>query len=191
MLTMQFRTVQDVKVVDVEKRRNPSKHYVYLINVTYSDSSSHVIYRRYSTFFDLQMQILDKFPIEGGQKDPKQRIIPFLPGKVLFRRSHVRDVAMKRLRHLDDYCRALVRLPPRISQSEEVLRFFETKAEDLYPPKEDYGSSKRKSGGDGADPMVLEQYVVAASYEKQENSEISLQAGETVDVIEKSESGEH
>ena len=28
------------------------------------------------------MQLLDKFPIEGGQKDPKQRIIPFLPGKL-------------------------------------------------------------------------------------------------------------
>lgn len=26
------------------------------------------------------MQMLDKFPMEGGQKDPKQRIIPFLPG---------------------------------------------------------------------------------------------------------------
>lgn len=25
--------------------------------------------------------MLDKFPMEGGQKDPKQRIIPFLPGK--------------------------------------------------------------------------------------------------------------
>ncbi|XP_059185834.1 SH3 and PX domain-containing protein 2A isoform X5 [Centropristis striata] len=142
---MQFRTVLDVKVVDVEKRRNPSKHYVYLINVTYSDNTSHIIYRRYSKFFDLQMQILDKFPIEGGQKDPKKRIIPFLPGKILFRRSHVRDVAMKRLRFIDDYCRALVRLPPQISQSEEVLRFFETKAEDVNPPVEDYGS-KRKSG---------------------------------------------
>ncbi|MEQ2195995.1 SH3 and PX domain-containing protein 2A [Xenoophorus captivus] len=51
------------------------------------------------------MQLLDKFPIEGGQKDPKKRIIPFLPGKILFRRSHVRDVAMKRLRFIDDYCR--------------------------------------------------------------------------------------
>eukprot|EP00064_Thunnus_orientalis_P000458 superscaffoldBa00000024_g459 len=80
------------------------------------------------------MQILDKFPIEGGQKDPKKRIIPFLPGKILFRRSHVRDVAMKRLRFIDDYCRALVRLPPQISQSEEVLRFFETKTEDINPP---------------------------------------------------------
>ncbi|XP_056135955.1 SH3 and PX domain-containing protein 2A [Lampris incognitus] len=185
---MQFRTVQDVKVVDVEKRRSPSKHYVYLINVTYSDSTSHIIYRRYSKFFDLQMQILDKFPIEGGQKDPKKRIIPFLPGKILFRRSHVRDVAMKRLRFIDDYCRALVRLPPQISQSEEVLRFFETKAEDINPPIEDYGS-KRKSGIDSSEPMVLEQYVVVANYERQENSEISLKAGETVDVIEKSESG--
>uniref|UniRef100_K7FDL0 SH3 and PX domain-containing protein 2B n=1 Tax=Pelodiscus sinensis TaxID=13735 RepID=K7FDL0_PELSI len=37
--------------------------------------------------------------------------------------------------------------------------------------------------------MILEQYVVVSSYEKQENSEISLQAGEVVDVIEKNESG--
>lgn len=28
----------------------------------------------------IQMRILDKFPIDGGQKDPKKRIIPFLPG---------------------------------------------------------------------------------------------------------------
>ncbi|XP_014895278.1 SH3 and PX domain-containing protein 2A isoform X6 [Poecilia latipinna] len=187
-IKMQFRTVLDVKVVDVEKRRNPSKHYVYVINVTYSDNTSHIIYRRYSKFFDLQMQLLDKFPIEGGQKDPKKRIIPFLPGKILFRRSHVRDVAMKRLRFIDDYCRALVRLPPHISQSEEVLHFFETKAEDINPPVEDYGS-KRKSGIDSSEPMVLEQYVAVANYERQENSEINLKAGETVDVIEKSESG--
>ncbi|XP_039857360.1 SH3 and PX domain-containing protein 2A isoform X2 [Simochromis diagramma] len=187
---MQFRTFLDVNVVDVQKRRNPSKHYVYLINVTYSDSTSHVIYRRYSKFFDLQMRILDKFPIDGGQKDPKKRIIPFLPGKVLFRRSHIRDVAVRRLKHLDNYCKALMKLPTHISQSEEVLQFFETKSEDLNPPTEDCGGSgKRKSGLDASDPMLLEQYVVVANYEKQEPAEISLQAGEVVDVIEKSESG--
>ncbi|XP_074964204.1 SH3 and PX domain-containing protein 2A isoform X2 [Phalacrocorax aristotelis] len=180
----------DANVVDVEKRRNPSKHYVYIINVTWSDLTSQIIYRRYSKFFDLQMQLLDKFPIEGGQKDPKQRIIPFLPGKILFRRSHVRDVAVKRLKPIDEYCRALVRLPPHISQCDEVFRFFEARPEDLNPPKEDYGSSKRKSGADASsEPMILEQYVVVSNYEKQENSEISLQAGEVVDVIEKNESG--
>ncbi|XP_069850200.1 SH3 and PX domain-containing protein 2A isoform X1 [Dipodomys merriami] len=197
--------VQEATVVDVEKRRNPSKHYVYIINVTWSDSTSQTIYRRYSKFFDLQMQLLDKFPIEGGQKDPKQRIIPFLPGKILFRRSHIRDVAVKRLKPIDEYCRALVRLPPHISQCDEVFRFFETRPEDVNPPKEDYGSSKRKSvwlsswaespkkdvtGADtNAEPMILEQYVVVSNYKKQENSELSLQAGEVVDVIEKNESG--
>ncbi|XP_003787243.1 SH3 and PX domain-containing protein 2A isoform X2 [Otolemur garnettii] len=197
--------VQDATVVDVEKRRNPSKHYVYIINVTWSDSTCQTIYRRYSKFFDLQMQLLDKFPIEGGQKDPKQRIIPFLPGKILFRRSHIRDVAVKRLKPIDEYCRALVRLPPHISQCDEVFRFFEARPEDVNPPKEDYGSSKRKSvwlsswaespkkdvtGADtNAEPMILEQYVVVSNYKKQENSELSLQAGEVVDVIEKNESG--
>ncbi|KAM6443364.1 SH3 and PX domain-containing protein 2A isoform 2-T2 [Liasis olivaceus] len=198
-------TVRDANVVDVEKRRNPSKHYVYIIKVTWSDATCQTIYRRYSKFFDLQMQLLDKFPIEGGQKDPKQRIIPFLPGKILFRRSHIRDVAVKRLKPIDEYCRALVKLPPHISQCDEVFRFFETRPEDLNPPKEDYGSSKRKSvwmsslsdspkkaiaGADASsEPMILEQYVVVSNYEKQENSEISLQAGEVVDVIEKNESG--
>ncbi|KAL3971947.1 uridine kinase [Sarotherodon galilaeus] len=199
---MQFRTVLDVNVVDVQKRRNPSKHYVYLINVTYSDSTSHVIYRRYSKFFDLQMRILDKFPIDGGQKDPKKRIIPFLPGKVLFRRSHIRDVAVRRLKHLDNYCKALMKLPTHISQSEEVLQFFETKSEDLNPPTDCvwlYGKIEKSwltacffpstPGLDASDPMLLEQYVVVANYEKQEPAEISLQAGEVVDVIEKSESG--
>ncbi|XP_066210617.1 SH3 and PX domain-containing protein 2A isoform X1 [Saccopteryx leptura] len=197
--------VQDATVVDVEKRRNPSKHYVYIIHVTWSDSTSQTIYRRYSKFFDLQMQLLDKFPIEGGQKDPKQRIIPFLPGKILFRRSHIRDVAVRRLKPIDEYCRALVRLPPHISQCDEVFQFFEARPEDVNPPKEDYGSSKRKSvwlsswaespkkdvtGADtSAEPMILEQYVVVSNYKKQENSELSLQAGEVVDVIEKNESG--
>nr|XP_006216409.1 SH3 and PX domain-containing protein 2A isoform X4 [Vicugna pacos] len=197
--------VQDATVVDVEKRRNPSKHYVYIINVTWSDSTSQTIYRRYSKFFDLQMQLLDKFPIEGGQKDPKQRIIPFLPGKILFRRSHIRDVAVKRLKPIDEYCRALVRLPPHISQCDEVFRFFEARPEDVNPPKRDWGSFKKKSmwlsswaespkkdvtGADtNAEPMILEQYVVVSNYKKQENSELSLQAGEVVDVIEKNESG--
>uniref|UniRef100_A0A8C9Q1K9 SH3 and PX domains 2B n=1 Tax=Spermophilus dauricus TaxID=99837 RepID=A0A8C9Q1K9_SPEDA len=135
---------------------------VYIIRVTWSSGSTEAIYRRYSKFFDLQMQMLDKFPMEGGQKDPKQRIIPFLPGKILFRRSHVRDVAVKRLVPIDEYCKALIQLPPYISQWGDLT---------------------------SVDPMVLEQYVVVANYQKQESSEISLSVGQVVDIIEKNESG--
>ncbi|NXY43486.1 SPD2B protein, partial [Ceuthmochares aereus] len=165
---------------------------VYIIKVTWSNGSTEVIYRRYSKFFDLQMQMLDKFPMEGGQKDPKQRIIPFLPGKILFRRSHIRDVAVKRLIPIDEYCKALIQLPPYISQCEEVLQFFETRPDDLTPPKDTQaGSCPPCAGADSAsvDPLVLEQYVVVADYQKQESSEISLCVGQLVDIIEKNESG--
>ncbi|XP_074468323.1 SH3 and PX domain-containing protein 2B isoform X3 [Sebastes fasciatus] len=198
---MPRRTVLEVTVQDVQKRRNPNKHYVYIIKVSWSDGSTESIYRRYSKFFDLQMELLDKFPVEGGQKDPKRRIIPFLPGKILFRRSHIRDVAMKRLRPINEYCRALIQLPVYISQCEEVRVFFETRPEDLNPPKEE-PIGKKKSGivdrattflkrGDSssADPLLLDQYVAVTDYEKQESSEVSLHVGQVVEVIEKNESG--
>ncbi|XP_013928548.1 PREDICTED: SH3 and PX domain-containing protein 2B-like [Thamnophis sirtalis] len=140
---MPRKSIVEVKVLDVQKRRIPNKHYVYIIKVTWSNGSTEAIYRRYSKFFDLQMQMLDKFPMEGGQKDPKQRIIPFLPGKILFRRSHIRDVAIKRLIPIDEYCKALIQLPPYISQCDEVLRFFETRPEDLNPPKDEPIGKKR------------------------------------------------
>ncbi|KAM8897873.1 SH3 and PX domain-containing protein 2B isoform 3-T3 [Spinachia spinachia] len=198
---MPRRTVQEVLVQDVQKRRNPNKHYVYIIKVSWSDGSTEIIYRRYSKFFDLQMELLDKFPVEGGQKDPKRRIIPFLPGKILFRRSHIRDVAMKRLRPINEYCRALIQLPVYISQCEEVRVFFETRPDDLNPPKEE-PIGKKKSGvverattflrrGDStsADPLFLDQYVAVTDYEKAESSEVSLHVGQVVEVIEKNESG--
>ncbi|OCT88605.1 SH3 and PX domain-containing protein 2B isoform X3 [Xenopus laevis] len=194
------RSIVQVCVQDVQKRRSPNKHYVYIIKVTWSNGTTEVIYRRYSKFFDLQMQILDKFPVEGGQKDPKQRIIPFLPGKILFRRSHIRDVAVRRLIPIDEYCKALIRLPAYISQCDEVLQFFEARVEDFNPPKEEpFGRKKLgifkktsfRTGGDSSssDALVLDQYVVAAAYDKQESSEISLQVGQVVDIIEKNESG--
>ncbi|XP_068601151.1 SH3 and PX domain-containing protein 2B [Brachionichthys hirsutus] len=198
---MPRRTVQEVTVQDVQKRRNPNKHYVYIIKVSWSDGSTEIIYRRYSKFFDLQMELLDKFPVEGGQKDPKRRIIPFLPGKILFRRSHIRDVAMKRLRPINEYCRALIQLPVYISQCEEVRVFFETRPEDINPPNEE-PVGKKKSGiveraatflkrGDAtsADPLLLDQYVAVTDYASQESSEISLHVGQVVEVIEKNESG--
>uniref|UniRef100_A0AAQ4Q1F0 SH3 and PX domains 2B n=1 Tax=Gasterosteus aculeatus aculeatus TaxID=481459 RepID=A0AAQ4Q1F0_GASAC len=186
---MPRRTAQEVLVQDVQKRRNPNKHYVYIIKVSWSDGSTEIIYRRYSKFFDLQMELLDKFPVEGGQKDPKRRIIPFLPGKILFRRSHIRDVAMKRLRPINEYCRALIQLPVYISQCEEVRVFFETRPDDLNPPKEATTFLKRGRDSTSADPLFLDQYVAVTDYEKAESSEVSLHVGQVVEVIEKNESG--
>ncbi|XP_065500124.1 SH3 and PX domain-containing protein 2B isoform X2 [Caloenas nicobarica] len=48
---------------------------------------------------------------------------------------------------------------------------------------------QRGADSASADPLVLEQYVVVANYQKQESSEISLCVGQLVDIIEKNESG--
>uniref|UniRef100_A0A8C6LQ39 SH3 and PX domains 2B n=1 Tax=Nothobranchius furzeri TaxID=105023 RepID=A0A8C6LQ39_NOTFU len=147
---MPRRTAQEVIVQDVQKRRIPSKHYVYIIKVSWSDGSTETIYRRYSKFFDLQ---------------------------------------------------ALIQLPVYISQCEEVRVFFETRPEDLNPPKEEPIGKKRagfvertttylkRGDSNSADPLLLEQYVAVTDYEKQESTEISLHVGQVVEVIEKNESG--
>ncbi|XP_054697405.1 SH3 and PX domain-containing protein 2B isoform X6 [Grus americana] len=211
---MPRRSIAEVKVLDVQKRRIPNKHYVYIIKVTWSNGSTEVIYRRYSKFFDLQMQMLDKFPMEGGQKDPKQRIIPFLPGKILFRRSHIRDVAVKRLIPIDEYCKALIQLPPYISQCEEVLQFFETRPDDLTPPKEEPIGKKRSGwwfvstseeqgwvpatcleAQDGVQdefsmqPDEEEKYTVIYPYTARDQDEMNLDKGAVVEVIQKNLEG--
>lgn len=59
---------------------------VYLINVTYSDNTSHIIYRRYSKFFDLQ--VIPRQPVWAmfGLKSP---MLPPPPADVFFSRSSV------------------------------------------------------------------------------------------------------
>ncbi|XP_066507074.1 SH3 and PX domain-containing protein 2A [Hoplias malabaricus] len=188
---MQFRTISALSIVDVQKIRNPSKHYVFIISAYYSDGSSQLIYRRYNHFFNLQMKLMDMFPDEGGQQNPNHRIIPSLPGKVNFGRSQSRDVAVRRLMHLDNYCRALLCLPAHISQCEEVLKFFEPTPEDLKHLTENTKSIK--PGGESREIMTGEEcvcvFVVAADYQRQENTEISLRKGERVEVIEKNDTG--
>uniref|UniRef100_A0A4W4H5L3 SH3 and PX domains 2Ab n=1 Tax=Electrophorus electricus TaxID=8005 RepID=A0A4W4H5L3_ELEEL len=177
---------------------------VFIISVTYCDCTSQLLFRKYSQFFTLQMKLLDLFPVEGGQRDPKQRLIPFLPGKVHFGRSQIRDVANRRLKQLDNYCQALMRLPSHISQCEEVLEFFEPKPEDLSPLTDlvgrGWGGSwftaclfPSSSGAEYGEAVGGDKYacvfVVAADYQQQENREVSLRAGERVEVIEKNDSG--
>jgi hypothetical protein len=62
--------------------------------------------------------------------------LTYFTGKILFGRSHIREVALKRLDPINDYCRELVRLPTHISQCMDVLAFFDTRQEDINPQRE-------------------------------------------------------
>lgn len=188
---MSRRIPLEVKIIDVQKRKIPSKHYVYVIKVSWSDASVNVIYRRYSKFFDLQTKLLEEFPDESGVKDPSKRILPFLPGKIIFGRSHVRDVALRRKEPINDYCKDLISLPPKISSCDIVFEFFEPKPDDIDPAATE--KEKRKKEKDSADnisgPVLLELYVAIADYKKQNRNEVNMVAGDVVEVIDRNENG--
>ncbi|KAK6185845.1 hypothetical protein SNE40_007991 [Patella caerulea] len=185
-----MKSITEVHVTDVEKRRIPSKHYVYVMRVSWSDGGTYIIYRRYSRLFDLQSALLDKFPIEAGSVDPEARIIPFIPGKIIFGRSHIRDVAVKRLGPIDEYCKGIIKLPAKISQCDEVLDFFEVDRDDLDPPRlEEKSKNVGKKVEKISQPKSLKQYTVTSDYEKQDRGEIDLTSGMLVEVVEKSETG--
>ncbi|XP_064631075.1 SH3 and PX domain-containing protein 2A-like isoform X2 [Lineus longissimus] len=186
---MVIRIVSGVRVIDIEKRRHPSKHYVFVISITWSDGTVTVIYRRYSKFFELQSKLLDKFEVESGTVNPEDRIIPFLPGKILIGRSHIEKVARKRLHPIDEYCKALITLPQMISESDEVLQFFESSREDINPQLGISEKKKEQTADSISEPMLLEQYIAIADYKKEAAKEVNLREGQMVEVIEKNEMG--
>ena len=59
----------------------------------------------------------------------------------------------------------------------------------LYYSTEKRKSIRKNTADNISDPVLLEQYIVVADFKKSEKSHISLAAGDTVDVIEKNESG--
>eukprot|EP00053_Salpingoeca_punica_P007241 m.66658 g.66658 ORF g.66658 m.66658 type:complete len:917 (-) comp14059_c0_seq1:167-2917(-) len=198
--------VTAVRVADVQKRRAPSKHYVYVIQVTWSDGSVLTIYRRYSAFFDFHASILEAFPVEGSDADDgKHRIIPYLPGKKLFGRSHTYRVAQSRCNLLDVYLKAMIQLPEKISRSQLVLDFLEAKKDDIRPPTQDERERKSQGmvakllGGDQSeepvhdpqigDVMVLERYRAVADYTQRNRNELTFKTGDEFEVIEKKDNG--
>lgn len=55
-------------------------------------------------------KLLNKFENEAGIRNPTDRILPFLPGKIIFGRSHVKSVALDRLHPINIYCKVSYKL---------------------------------------------------------------------------------
>ncbi|XP_076814130.1 SH3 and PX domain-containing protein 2B-like isoform X2 [Clavelina lepadiformis] len=184
------RKLELIRVVDVEKRRSPTKHYAYVIEVQWSDGSLCRIGRRFSSFFDMHMSLLEKFPVEGGQKDPSTRIIPYLPGKTLFQRAASRDATMKRLGSITEYCDALTKLPSHISQCNILQNFFEMNSSDMANNTKDNKSEEGpKPISSISGPVEFESYVAVADYKSDAKTQLRLRAGESLEVVEKNENG--
>ncbi|KAI9097060.1 Phox homologous domain-containing protein [Phlyctochytrium arcticum] len=133
-----------IKPQSAGSRASAGKDYVYLIDVYHvgvpEEQPPMTIRQTYDDFFDFHMQLIGHFPEEGGVRagltkqnsegvnsmpggwsEAPKRIIPELPGQMMF----VSEAAAQgRVALLHDYIQAILALPPKISRSPVTMNFF-------------------------------------------------------------------
>lgn len=137
----------------------------------------------------------EMFPIEAGDINPENRIIPHLPAPRWFDGQRA---AESRQGTLTEYYNTLMGLPVKISRCPQLLDFFRVRPDDLKLPTdsqvkkpETYLVPKdgKSSVTDITGPIILQTYRAIADFEKTSSSQMALATGDVVDVVEKSESG--
>ncbi|GAA6232531.1 neutrophil cytosolic factor 1-like [Lates japonicus] len=188
--------VRHVELLGFEKREFPSQHYVYMLMVKWSDLTEKLIYRTYPEMHTLHKSLKEMFPIEAGQIERKDRIIPSLPAP---RWVDTQKSTETRQSTLADYCRSLVNLPPHISRCKHLTNFFKVRPEDENPPapntlkrNETFVVSRELNRGNASDisgPIILDSYRVIADFTKTSKHEIDLHTGDLVEIVEKNQNG--
>ncbi|XP_039612487.1 neutrophil cytosol factor 1 [Polypterus senegalus] len=188
--------VLHVELLGFERRFFPSQHYVYMFLVKWSDLSEKLIYRTFTEIYSFHKNLKEMFPIEAGEIDNKDRIIPSLPAPKWFDNQKTTET---RQGTLADYCRTLLNLPIKISHCHLVLDFFRVRQHDENPPaphpfkrNETFLMGKEQTRTDKSEitgPIILQTYRLIAEYKKSSKHELSMKAGDLVEVVEKSTSG--
>uniref|UniRef100_A0A4W5MBW7 Neutrophil cytosolic factor 1 n=1 Tax=Hucho hucho TaxID=62062 RepID=A0A4W5MBW7_9TELE len=184
--------VRHVELLGFEKRFFPSQHYVYMLMVKWNDLSEKLIYRGYPEIYTFHKSLKEMFPIEAGDIDKKDRIIPALPAPKWLDNQKSTET---RQSTLAEYCGSLINLPPKISRSQLVRSLFKVRPEDENPPaqhplkrNETFVVSNDKTRDNTSEisgPIILESYRVIADYSHTSKYEITLQIGDLVEIVEK------
>uniref|UniRef100_A0AAQ5ZT56 Neutrophil cytosolic factor 1 n=1 Tax=Amphiprion ocellaris TaxID=80972 RepID=A0AAQ5ZT56_AMPOC len=190
--------VRHVEMLGFEKRFFPSQHYVYMLMVKWSDLAEKLIYRTYPEIHTFHKSLKEMFPIEAGQIERKDRIIPSLPAPKWVDSQKSRET---RKTTLAEYCHSLVNLPPHISRCKLLCNFFKVRPEDENPPapntlkrNETFVVSRELNRGVASEisgPIILDTYRVVADFEKTSKHEINLHTGDLVEIVEKNQNVLH
>ncbi|XP_067864014.1 neutrophil cytosol factor 1 [Heptranchias perlo] len=188
--------IRHVEVLGFEKRFVPNQHYVYMLMVKWSDLSEKVIYRKFSEIYDFHKMLKEMFPIEAGEIDSKIRTLPRLPAP---RWLEGHKSTENRQSTLSDYFHSLVNQPTKISRCQWILNFFQVRSDDVvlpvpHPTKktETYLMPKDRTRTNSTEitgPIILQTYRSIGDYQKLSKYEMSVQTGDIVEIVEKSEIG--
>lgn len=187
-----------VELLGFERRVTPSRHYVYRLLVKWSDLLEKIIYRTYPEIHTFHKSLKEMFPIEAGQIEKRDRIIPSLPAPrwVENEKSHESKKST-----VSGYCQALIQLPPHISRCSLLCDFFRVRPEDENPavtnipkktdtiPAESKPEQGRAKASEISGPIVLDTYRVVADFTKTSKHEITLRTGDLVEILEKNPNG--
>ncbi|KAL1768724.1 Neutrophil cytosolic factor 1 [Sigmodon hispidus] len=187
--------IRHIALLGFEKRFVPSQHYVYMFLVKWQDLSEKVVYRKFTEIYEFHKMLKEMFPIEAGEIQKENRIIPHLPAPKWFDGQRA---AESRQGTLTEYFNALMGLPVKISRCPHLLDFFKVRPDDLKLPTdnqvkkpETYLMPKdaKTNVADITGPIILQTYRAISDYEKSSRTEMTVATGDVVDVVEKSESG--
>ncbi|EGD78235.1 phosphoinositide-3-kinase catalytic gamma polypeptide [Salpingoeca rosetta] len=112
--------IVSAEIVEFQKRYDldKNKFYMYMVRVERVDGSVTFVYRRYSEFNELHQKLL------SSVDDTQRSSIPSFPSKIYVGRSHTRQVALKRMRHLNQYMRVLLAMDDAVVHTPLVYTFF-------------------------------------------------------------------
>ncbi|KAF2452764.1 hypothetical protein BDY21DRAFT_153727 [Lineolata rhizophorae] len=115
----------------------------FIVECEMEDGRHWELSRLYQDFYDLQIKLIQEYPLEAGNVKGVERSLPYMPGPV----TYVTDnISNGRRANLDDYIKNLLKLGPHITGGQLVRKFFQ-------PRKGDYEIDPDAPAGDmGGDP---------------------------------------
>ncbi|EOD43991.1 Neutrophil cytosol factor 2 p67phox [Neofusicoccum parvum] len=115
----------------------------FIVECQMEDGSYWELSRLYQDFYDLQIKLINAFPLEAGQVEGVERTLPYMPGPVTYVTDNITN---GRRANLDDYIKNLLKLGPHITRSELVSEFFKPKENDYEIDPNISADSYRLSG---------------------------------------------
>ena len=126
--------------------------YWYIIECQMEDGSHWELSRYYNDFYDFQIKLIEGFPEEAGNQD-KPRTLPYMPGPV----AHVTDaISNGRRQNLDEYIHKVLNMPPHISRSMLLRKFFAPRQGDFEIDPNAVGGDYRLSGASQRSQTLLQ-----------------------------------
>jgi bud emergence protein 1 len=114
----------------------------FIVEAEMEDGRHWELSRLYQDFYDLQIALIQEYPLEAGNVKNVERSLPYMPGPV----TYVTDnISNGRRANLDEYIRNLLKLGPHITRGFLVRTFFAPREGD-YEIDPEANDSYRLSG---------------------------------------------